>query len=233
MSKAFPVFVYEDEHIFVVEKPWGLHSVQVDGGGDSLADRLLAERPQLAEASEKAGDAGLIHRLDFDTSGLLIGAKSLATWRSLHNLLQVGGIAKRYHVLLSSAVTSPQQVKSFIGSPYRGGKKVRVYMEEPKGKVRALWGETEIIPEYQDSLGNTVASVTASPARRHQVRVHSSFIGHPLVGDSLYGAKDTLASLYSEHRSFYLHCAFLSFTHPVRNEPLSFTSELSAPQPRS
>lgn len=234
MSSIAIKFLYEDNDLFIVEKPWGLHSVEVKGGGESLAGKLLQIYPELAHASEKEGDAGLVHRLDFDTSGLLIGAKSRSVWMSLHEQLQGGGIEKSYKVLLSGKLAEALTISSFIGSPYRGGKKVRVYpdLSSMRGKVRALWGETKIEPVQVDALGNTEAIVTASPARRHQVRVHSAYSGFPLVGDSLYGAKDQLCDLYMEERTFFLHCSYLSFLHPTTCNKVVFTSDLQAPSPR-
>ena len=234
MSSLSTKFLYEDEDLFVIEKPWGLHSVEVEGGGESLAGQLLKLHPELAHASDKEGDAGLVQRLDFDTSGLLLGAKSRPMWSSLHEQLLGGRIEKYYKVLLSGELTKPLSISSFIGSPYRGGKKVRVYPDESsmRGKVRALWGETKIEPVQVDALGNTVAIVKASPARRHQVRAHSAHCGHPLVGDSLYGANKLLRDLYTEERTFFLHCSHLSFVHPTTRERVVFTSDLQVPLPR-
>lgn len=225
--------IYEDDHVFVALKPSGLHSVQVADGGESLADHLLAMNPSLAEVAERAGDAGLVQRLDYSTSGLILGGKTRTAWELLRAAVQEGGVKKRYVSLVTGAVSNDLHIMSYIGSPYRGGKKVRVYEGELGKKVRALPGETTLSPLSIDRLGNTLVGVAAFPARRHQIRVHAAHLGHPLVGDTLYGCTIKLTSLYNDSREFFLHCESISFRHPISHAEVSLIAPYEAPLPRS
>ncbi len=206
-------FLYEDTDIFAVYKPAGLHSVRLpNGGGLSLADLLLAHDPELRSAARTPEDAGLVQRLDLETSGVVLGAKNRVTWEKLFGALREGAITKHYVALVEGRVDTQREFASYLGSPHRGAKKVKVYLSEPATSVRALYGSTLIQPISYDTVRNeTLVRVTASPARRHQVRAHLAYLGHPLVGDTLYGARSAL----SDARTFFLHAELVSFHHPV------------------
>jgi 23S rRNA-/tRNA-specific pseudouridylate synthase len=225
-------FLYEDEHLFVVIKPFDLHSVEIEGGGDSLAGALLRHQPQLAFVSDRQGDAGLVQRLDFSTSGLVLGAKSREVWELLRADVDKGGVKKRYVALLSGIVSDTMHIGSFLGSPYRGGRKVRVYEKDPGKKARALYGETTFSPLSTDSLGNTLVAVIASPARRHQIRAHASYLKQPLVGDVLYGSQEVLSDKYCDTREFFLHSEWIHFTHPITKSEITLTAPYELPLPR-
>lgn len=233
MSNTPLEFLFEDEHLFVIIKPFGLHSVQIEGGGDSLAHMLLSHEPKLAGASERPGDAGLVQRLDFSTSGALLGAKTREVWSTLRMEVDQGAVKKRYRTLLTGALREEIRCSSFLGSPYRGGKKVRVYEKDPGKKARALFGETIFSPITTDSLGNTLVSVVASPARRHQIRAHASHIQHPLVGDTLYGSQNVLSESYSSNREFFLHSEWIHFVHPITGKEITLSAPHEALPPRS
>ncbi len=205
-------FLYEDTDIFVVYKPAGLHSVRLpNGGGSSLADLLLAHNPELKNASRSPGDAGLVQRLDLETSGVMLGAKNRAMWEALFQALRDGAITKHYVALVEGRIDTRCEIASYLGSPHRGAKKVKVYLREPAASVRALYGSTLVEPISFDPIRNqTLVRVAASPARRHQVRAHLAHLGHPLVGDTLYGASSTLKS----DRGFFLHAETIAFIHP-------------------
>ncbi len=233
MPKTPLEFLFEDEYLFVVVKPFNLHSVEIEGGGESLAGKLLTYQPNLASVSERSGDAGLVQRLDFSTSGVVLGAKKKEVWESLRSAVDKGCVKKRYVTLLTGAIAEERRVSSFIGSPYRGGKKVKVYERDPGNKARVLFGESTFSPLSSDSLGNTFVTVVASPARRHQIRVHASYIKHPLVGDKLYGSQDTMSVLYTTTREFFLHCEWISFVHPITECEITLSAPFEVPLPRS
>jgi 23S rRNA pseudouridine1911/1915/1917 synthase len=222
-------FLHEDSDLFVVYKPAGLHSVRIpEGGGASLADLLLAHTPALNNVSRNVGDAGLVQRLDQETSGVLIGAKSRATWEKLFAALLKGEVQKHYIALVEGQVAKRFEFTSYLGSPHRGAKKVRIYGTPPSPPTRALQGTTVVLPvSFNEKARQSIVRVGASPARRHQVRAHLSHCGHPLVGDSLYGAK----SSFTNTRQFFLHAERVSFIHPTTGERLeissSYTDELS------
>jgi 23S rRNA pseudouridine1911/1915/1917 synthase len=223
-------FLFQDEHLFVVYKHAGLHSVRLaDGGGQSVADLLLDLYPNLARVSKNSDDAGLISRLDHHTSGLIVGAFSSALWESLYQASLEGRVRKKYAALVQGNLSSEISCSSYIGSPNRGARKVKVYEKRPARSARALPGTTLFSPlSYDATRDISLIRAEASPARRHQIRAHASHLGHPLVGDSLYGSTLNVAGLTTSQRSFFLHSWKVSLNHPITAEPLNFESPLEA-----
>jgi len=204
-----------------VYKPAGIHSVRLpsSSGGVSLADLLLRDDPTLSKIGAEEVDAGLVMRLDLSTSGILLGAKTEEMWRTLHDMIASGDVDKHYIAQLEGELADPATIESYIGSPHRGAKKMKVYEKKPAKSARALQGTTQFVPlSYDHNIDITTVKAIASPARRHQIRVHASYIGHPLVGDTLYGSTRPLVAVDPEERAFFLHAAFLSFTHPLTAE---------------
>jgi len=226
-------FFYNDDDIFAVYKPAGMHSVRIPHeGGHSLADDLLADNPLLVHSSRSPLDGGLVQRLDFGTSGVLLGAKNREMWDSLYAALSAGRIDKSYIALVEGRLEKETSVSTFIGSPHRGARKMKIYSRPPSPPVRALAGST-LFRQIRDlnSFDMSIVEAVASPARRHQVRAHAAYINHPLVGDLLYGSRRSIGALCSTPRDFFLHAWKLSFTHPRTGELVTvesdFTRELS------
>lgn len=219
-------YLYKDGDIFAVYKPAGAHSVQLRmGGGWSIADDLLRENPSLAQASEKSGDAGLVNRLDEETSGILLGATSRSIWQKLFEQALRGDVHKKYAMLVDGKVAKDFSITSFIGSPHRGAKKVKVYEKPPPSWARALKGTTSYKPHLYIPLHNsTILVANASPARRHQVRAHAAHLGVPLSGDSLYGSTKPLPPIVKSSRRFFLHAYEVSFLHPITGKEVVITS---------
>lgn len=221
-------FLYQCEHLFAVDKPPGVHSVRIaGGGGPSLADMLLQWRPDLASVGTPGVDAGLVSRLDYSTSGVLLGATSQPVWERLHRMILSGAVEKLYVAYLQGQLGEQHSVTTFIGSPNRGAKKMKVYERPPPKSARALEGSTTFRPVQYDSVG-TWAEVTASPARRHQVRAHAAYLGYPLIGDTLYGATERLPGSGGGQREFILHAARVCFDHPETAARITITASLPA-----
>lgn len=218
--------LYEDEACVVVDKPSGLHSVTIRDGGPSLAELLVARFPALAEVGGRTGEAGLVHRLDQETSGAIVAAKTQRAWETLREALQDGKITKSYLALVEGLLAEPRRVSSFIGSRYRGSKAVSVWSTKPRSARGALFGVTQFDPLGHEN-DQTLVRAFAPVARRHQVRAHAAHIGHPLVGDSLYGSERVLDfSSPGVETKFFLHCEEIAFLSP------SGTSvEVRAPAP--
>lgn len=210
-------FLYEDSDLFAVYKPAGVHSVRLpEGGGASVADALERHDESLTLAAPRAGDCGLIQRLDLETSGVLLGAKNRAMWELLFKALLQGDIKKTYVALVEGELRERTTLSSYIGTPHRGARKVKVYEKEPAKSARALPGTTVFTPIGRACpKGTTLVTAQASPARRHQVRAHAAHLKLPLVGDSLYGATTALGDFATKPRQFFLHAWQVEFAHPT------------------
>jgi len=210
-------FLYEDSDLFAVYKPAGVHSVRLpEGGGVSVADALARHDATLIHAAPRPEDCGLIQRLDLETSGVLLGAKNRAMWELLFKALLQGDIKKTYVALVEGELRERTTLSSYIGTPHRGARKVKVYEKEPAKSARALPGTTVFTPiGVPCPKGTTLVTGHASPARRHQVRAHAAHLNHPLVGDSLYGATSALDAFTTQPRQFFLHAWQVEFAHPT------------------
>jgi 23S rRNA pseudouridine1911/1915/1917 synthase len=157
---------------------------------------------------------------------VILGAKNRATWDTLYSALSQGTIKKSYVALIEGELKTEARVANFIGSPHRGAKKMKVYSMPPSPPVRALPAETTFRPlQYLDGFKLTLVEAIASPARRHQIRAHAAYIGHPLIGDALYGSKRSLGALCSQPRDLFLHAWRLAFKHPTTGEDIRIESD--------
>lgn len=166
---------------------------------NSIAYAVGLNLPQYASSSPNPSDNGLVNRLDFETSGLMVLAKSRDAWEELHGLFTNGRVKKSYLCLMEGEVKE-EIVEGYIYSSSRSSKKVRVSTRELRDSQysRTIYRPICYIP----SLDATAAEAHTGTGRRHQVRAHAAFAGHPLVGDTLYGAKTKLPPMLPP---FFLH----------------------------
>lgn len=203
---------YEDQALLVVDKPPGVVVHPARGHREGT----------LAQALEGAGAgggerwrAGIVHRLDRDTSGLLVVAKSDAVHRALKALLSSRQIRREYLALVEGRV---QARTGTIDAPIGRDRRDRLLVSLDSAVAR----EARTHFEVQRLLGETsLVRATLETGRTHQIRVHMAAIGHPLVGDKQYGGR----LRYGLERQF-LHAARLAFAHPVSGEPLDVSSPL-------
>lgn len=228
-------FLYEDEFLFVVEKPALLHSVKLrsaEADQDSLAARLLDWDSRLSRAGVKPEDAGLLQRLDFETSGLMLGAKSSEVWQKLKDIFKSEQVSKSYVVLLEGFFPKRKEIESFIGSRHRASKKVSVTKFPTRSGLKAKT-TFELIRKSPANDASLVRAIAAS-ARRHQIRAHAAKLGFPLWGDKLYGSTRALSDIAGlqgfpeQHPPFLLHAETVAFVHPISGKALRFQSELPA-----
>jgi 23S rRNA pseudouridine1911/1915/1917 synthase len=203
---------YEDEHLLVVDKPAG---VVVHPSRGHLTGTLAQALEGTAEGGEEGWRAGLVHRLDRDTSGLLVVAKSDAVHAALKEALQQRAITREYAALVEGRPPSRTgTVDAPIGRDRRVRTKHSTDTDTPR-EARTHFEIEEALPRY------TLLKVTLDTGRTHQIRVHLQAIGHPVAGDPEYGHADLLGLTRQ-----FLHARRLAFAHPVTGAPIAIESPL-------
>lgn len=219
------VIPYEDEHLIVIDKPAGMVVHPAAGNPDgTLVNALLHHCAGQLSGIGGVARPGIVHRIDKDTSGLLVVAKSDAAHEGLARQFKDHSIERRYLAIVNGRPVPPAgTVDTWIGRSDADRKKMAV-RREGKGKhavthyrtVRAL--DRAALVECKLETGRT-----------HQVRVHMAHIGHPLVGDPVYSRGGPHKALLAQlgFRRQALHAAKLGFSHPVTSKTLSFESPIA------
>jgi 23S rRNA pseudouridine1911/1915/1917 synthase len=210
--------VYEDGQILVIDKPAGL-VVHPGAGltGGTLVNGLIFYYPEIKKVGSPLRP-GIVHRLDKETSGLMVVARTQTAYNSLRQQFEDRTVEKTY---LGLARGRFKEKEGIIALPVGRHPSERQKMSVKSNKPRVALTRYEVIQEFQHS---TFLALKPLTGRTHQIRVHLAAIGHPLVGDSRYGQPEE-KRLKSESRLF-LHAFRLSFRHPVIDERLAFESPL-------
>ena len=215
--------LFEDEDLLVINKPAGL--VVHPGAGNSdgtLVNGLLHHWPQLQELPR----AGVVHRLDKETSGIMVVAGSPSAYRRLVEAISVRQVRRRYVAVCEGVMVSGQDIDRPIGRDpkQRTRQVVREYGKSAQSLVR-------VRARYR---AHSAVDVTLGSGRTHQIRVHMQSIGHPLVGDTKYGCRrilprgadaDTVTTLQQFPRQA-LHAFKLDFAHPTSEHALHFAAPI-------
>ena len=203
MPQDIPVpAVYEDEHLIVVDKPAGLPVHPGPGHPDgTLVNALLARCPDIRGIGGELRP-GIVHRLDLDTSGLMVVAKTQTAHQGLTEQLKNREFRKEY---LAVAVGMVTPESGTIDAPIARDSRHRQRMAVDAGG-RAARTHYETLEELR---GHTLLNLVLETGRTHQIRVHLSYLGYPLLGDAVYGKASSLVN-----RQF-LHAARLGFRHPI------------------
>jgi 23S rRNA pseudouridine1911/1915/1917 synthase len=229
--------VYEDRDLMVINKPAGL--VVHPGSGNysgtllnGVAWYLQHQNPDISE--EKLPRFGLVHRIDKNTSGLLVLAKTPKSMTHLARQFYDHSVSRRYVALLWGDLKNDEgTIRVHVGRHLRFRKKFDAYPEGDHGK--------EAVSHYKvlERFGYvTLVECTLETGRTHQIRVHMKYIGHPLFNDEIYGG-DTIVkgTVFSKYKQFVencfaicprhaLHAKTLGFVHPVTDNAVHFDSEL-------
>jgi len=233
-GQAIPLnVVFEDQHLLVVDKPAGMVVHPASGNPDgTLVNALIAHCGESLSGIGGEKRPGIVHRLDKDTSGLMVVAKTDEAHIRLSNALAARKVSREY-VALVWGVPSPTtgEVEGDIGRSPTNRKKMAIV--ERGGKPALTRYRVE---QVWDMAVSRLALRLAS-GRTHQIRVHMAHIGHSVLGDPLYGKRDSgraerlaepVRSLVATLGGQALHAARLGFHHPATDEALEFASALPA-----
>lgn len=227
-------FVYEDNDIILVNKPAGMvvHPGFNNYSG-TLVNALVFHFNQLPQLPGNEGRPGLVHRIDKDTSGLLLISKNEKAITHLAKQFFDHTISRRYVALVWGDVAEDGTVEGYIGRSTKDRKIMAVYDDPEKGK----WSVTHYrVLERFNYV--TLIECQLETGRTHQIRAHMKHIGHPLFNDSTYGGNRILkGTVFSKYKQFVencfeilprqaLHAKSLGFVHPVSREYMSFDSEI-------
>ena len=231
--------VYEDESIAVVNKPAGMSVHAGSGKGEAgnrgtMVNALLHRFNQLSEVGGELRP-GIVHRLDKETSGLVLAAKSDKAHRKLAEQFSRREVKKTYIALVHGWMkTSKGTINSAISRDLVRRTRMttrRGLQSKPGREAITHWQVTKQIEGLYGKF--SLLEVKIETGRTHQIRVHLSSIGHPVAGDTLYGAPrpesygGTAPEVASLERNF-LHASGIQFQHPISNRPLSFQQPLPA-----
>ena len=208
---------YEDEALIVIDKPAGTAVHGGSGVSFGVIEQLRRARPQ-------AKFLELAHRLDRETSGLLIVAKKRAALTRLHDMFRDGKISKRYYALVKGRWMNPTQHVRFALEKYltaEGERRVSVSSEGKEAhsivRLRARWENFSLV------------EVELKTGRTHQIRVHLSHLGFPIASDDKYGDFALNRELQKAGlKRMFLHAATLAFAHPLTAQPLALKAPLPA-----
>ncbi|MDD5681352.1 MAG: RluA family pseudouridine synthase [Candidatus Omnitrophica bacterium] len=215
-SEDIPLkIIYEDDRLIIVDKPAGMVVHPAPGNySGTLVNALLHHTGKLSPSAELK--PGIVHRLDKDTSGLIIVAKDEAAHSFLARQFNKRTTDKRYITIVEGVVELDNGIVSEpIGRHQRDRKKMSVRFSESRDAVTKY----KVLERFK---AHTLLEIKPETGRTHQIRVHMAYIGHPVVGDITYGAKKDDGLIKRQA----LHAASIAFMHPTTREQKKFESKL-------
>lgn len=205
--------LHEDAAVIVVNKPGGMpcHPLHAEER-DTVMNAVVARFPDVATVGEKPLEGGLLHRLDNGTSGALLIARNRGTFDKLREAIRAGRIARRYEALVAGSLEHKTEIDAPIAHHAKNARKMIVGDPSSANPKRAGRAASTLVEPIRRVGEFTLLSIAPKTGSRHQIRVHLASIGHPIVGDTLYGgpASDALA-----HGRFWLHLCEVAFDSPA------------------
>lgn len=205
--------VYEDADLLGLNKPAGSACHPLDfGETGTLANALVARHPETADLGDDPLMPGLLHRIDGGTSGLVLAARNAKAYAALRAQFEAQTVVKEYVALVEGSVERPGAVSGLLAHSYKGGEMRMVAAAPGHHGARALKAETFYRPLRKLADGTTLLAVAIRTGVTHQIRCQLASIGHPVVGDMLYGARPSAVWRPGTHA---LHSFSAEFVHPA------------------
>jgi 23S rRNA pseudouridine1911/1915/1917 synthase len=205
--------IHEDASVIVVNKPGGVpcHPLYAEER-DTVMNAVVARFAEIATVGEKPLEGGLVHRLDNGTSGAMLIARNRGTFDQLRDAIRGGRIARRYEALVAGALERKTEIDAPIAHHTKNARKMIVGDPSSANPKRAGRAASTFVEPIRRVGEFTLLSIAPKTGSRHQIRVHLASIGHPIVGDTLYGgpASESLA-----HGRFWLHLCDIAFDSPA------------------
>lgn len=213
--------LFVDERILVVAKPPGVPSHPLRAGErGTLANAIVARYPECALVGDDPREAGLAHRLDAGTSGVVACARDVPAWKTLRAAFRAGRVAKEYLALVEGELVDGDCAMPLAHDPRDPRRVVACATDAEAERLGALPARTRYV--VIETLPNaTLVRATTETGRMHQVRAHLAAVGHPIVGDSLYGGAKT-----PPLTGHFLHAERLSLDHPGDSRRMTFVAPL-------
>ncbi len=213
--------LYEDAAVIAIDKPAGMpsHALRADET-DTAANFLLARYPELATVGKSDREPGIVHRLDTDTSGVLLAARTAHAYTVLRGQFSTHQVTKEYVALVHGDVAAAGEVRAPLAHDRRNRRKMRVCAAARTPGARPAVTRYRPLERFGES---TLLAVEIPTGVMHQIRVHLASIGHAIVGDRLYGSRASNAAV-PRH---LLHASRLAFIHPETGRP----TEIRCPVP--
>jgi 23S rRNA pseudouridine1911/1915/1917 synthase len=216
--------IYEDSMILAVNKPAGVATHGFSGRDtETLANFVLAKWPHLINIGKSRWEPGLVHRLDRETSGLVIVAKTQAAFDRLRLELRRRRINKKYLALVWGRTAAERLIDVPLAHDPRDPRLMQPTAALARAKRQRMWHAVTRFRRIGEAHGLSLVEVEMTTGVTHQIRVHLAAIGHAIVGDSLYGVNATETFGLERH---FLHSSSLEFAHPADGRIVKLEADL-------